>query len=120
MPSPTLRSVLRAALHHLLADLAALSPEEAADAIADDDWKVKITLEPMGGSSPRGPSVPVVPDGLNKVERKAWLAAEATPLPVKALARKAGYPNGSYFSAAITSLVRRKLLVRMPEGLRRA
>jgi hypothetical protein len=57
---------------------------------------------------------------LRPVEEKALHAAEDTPLPVKALARKAGYRPGSYFSEAVTQLCRLGKLVRVPDGVRRA
>jgi len=56
---------------------------------------------------------------LRPVEQAALDAAEREPLPVKALARKAGYRPGSYFSNAITQLCRLGKLVRVPDGLRR-
>jgi hypothetical protein len=57
---------------------------------------------------------------LRKIEQAALDAAEEQPLPVKALARKAGYRPGSYFSEAVTHLCRIGKLVRLPDGVRRA
>jgi len=54
---------------------------------------------------------------LRRVEQAALKAADAKPLPVKALARKAGYRPGSYFSDAITHLCRLGKLVRLPDGV---
>jgi hypothetical protein len=66
------------------------------------------------------PDPPVVERRLRPVEQAALDAAEAKPLPVKALARKAGYRPGSYFSEAVTHLCRLGRLVRLPEGVCRA
>jgi hypothetical protein len=62
----------------------------------------------------------VVERQLRKIEQAALNAAEEQPLPVKALARKAGYRPGSYFSEAVTHLCRIGKLVRVPDGVRRA
>jgi|SRR5262245_38545052 len=51
------------------------------------------------------------------VERAAFNAADDQPIPVKALARKAGYKAGSYFSEAVTHLCRLGMLVRVPDGV---
>jgi hypothetical protein len=56
---------------------------------------------------------------LRRVEQAAFDAAADKPIPVKALARKAGYRPGSYFSEAITHLCRLGKLVRLPDGVRR-
>jgi hypothetical protein len=53
------------------------------------------------------------------VERAAFDAAEDNPISVKALARKAGYKPGSYFSEAVTHLCRLGKLVRGPDGVQR-
>jgi hypothetical protein len=70
-------------------------------------------------SRPADYSSLVVSRRLRPVERAALEAAENVPLPVKVLARKAGYRPGSYFSNAITQLCRLGKLVRVPDGLRR-
>jgi hypothetical protein len=51
------------------------------------------------------------------VEQAALNAATDSPLPVKALARKAGYRPGSYFSEAVTHLCRLGKLARYPDGV---
>ena len=51
------------------------------------------------------------------VEQAAFNAADDKPMPVKALARKAGYKPGSYFSEAVTHLCRLGMLVRVPDGV---
>jgi hypothetical protein len=51
------------------------------------------------------------------VEQAALDAAEKEPIPVKALARKAGYKAGSYFSEAVTHLCRLGMLTRTPDGV---
>jgi hypothetical protein len=53
------------------------------------------------------------------VEQAAFDASEDQPISVKALARKAGYKPGSYFSEAVTHLCRLGKLVRVPDGVRR-
>jgi len=57
---------------------------------------------------------------LRPVEQAAFDAAGDKPLAVKALARKAGYKPGSYFSQAVTNLCRLGRLIRLPDGVQRA
>lgn len=61
----------------------------------------------------------IVERRLRHVEQAAFNAAEEEPLSVKALARKAGYKPGSYFSEAVTHLCRLGKLVRVPDGVQR-
>lgn len=57
---------------------------------------------------------------LSEVERLALAAATLQPLPVKVLARLAGFEPGSHFAAAVTNLVRMGLLRRTADGVSRA
>jgi hypothetical protein len=54
---------------------------------------------------------------LSKVELAALNAADKAPVTVKALAFRAGYKPGSYFSAAVTKLCRLGELIRVPDGV---
>jgi hypothetical protein len=54
---------------------------------------------------------------LRRVEQAALNAATTSPIPVKALARQAGYKQGSYFSEAVTHLCRLGRLARHPDGV---
>jgi hypothetical protein len=67
--------------------------------------------------SPTGSAFNVFEHHFRPVEQAALDAADDKPKPVKALAIKAGYKPGSYFSEAVTHLCRIGMLVRLPEGV---
>jgi hypothetical protein len=67
---------------------------------------------------PVDPAPAVVPR-FRRVEQAALDAADDKPMPVKALANKAGYKSGSYFSEAVTHLCRLGMLTRTPDGILR-
>jgi hypothetical protein len=53
------------------------------------------------------------------MHRSILAAATAAAKPTKALARLAGYSYSPHVRAAVADLVRRGLLLRTPDGLRR-
>jgi hypothetical protein len=69
---------------------------------------------------PRETAANIIERRFRLVEQAAFQAADDKPIPVKALARKAGYKPGSYFSEAVTHLCRIGMLMRLPEGVCRS
>lgn len=130
---PHLAALLQARLAQLAAEIDARAGQPAAVAIhvVLGDWALTLTAEhyrtlppPIGGwdgELPSPASLPAAPANLREVERNALEAATNDVTPVSQLALRAGYAPGSYFSAAVTRLVRLGLLVRIgQDGVRRS
>lgn len=115
-----INALVRAVALQVLAELARLKaqPRGGSAVIRLDGWTVGVFVGPEDPETPT--RIPAdLSDGLSEVERNALAAATERPQTVKQLARKAGYRPGSHFSGAVTSLTRRGLLVRTPDGVKR-
>jgi hypothetical protein len=81
--------------------------------------------------APRGSALPTPLDpppqggreqlaGLRRVHRKLLEKATSDPIPTKKLITSAGYAVNTYSRDAVTHLCRAGLLLRTPDGIRRA
>lgn len=128
-PTPPTHPILIAHLHELLAELArsglpATGPLTAS--AGDTTWQVNLTIAPTEESSetPAPASAPTstlsASDGgtLSPVQRQILSVATNEPQTAPRLARAAGRSCNTHFRDALRELVRRGLLVHLPEGYR--
>jgi hypothetical protein len=105
----SLGAKMRAAVLHLLAAIEddGQKPEPARESVSMGDWEIIIQISKRQDIR-----------ALREVERAAVSAATSEFLPVKVLARKAGYVYGSFFRQAVAELIRMGLLERGLGGVR--
>lgn len=110
-----LRRMLCAALAHVLAKIAEGDIHESAamETLISGGWRIEIYASRVPAETPDQSTC----DPLSDVEQAALDAATKTPVSREKLARLAGYAMNSHFSAAVTALIRRRLLVQGPDGI---
>jgi len=116
MPPDSPRDLLLDQLRHLLAQLAACAGAPACVPLAGDRWEAYLVVVPR-----RPPEVEPPGPPLTEMEQAVLDALPAgTLLPAKQIARATGYAYGPRLRACLTGLARRGLVVRTPDGYRRA
>lgn len=123
----TLQRLVRRAAREVLVSLENLEDFDArqeTEMVIVSPWKVTIQARRIDAAGERqlDREKPAWIPGnkwarLHEVQRNAILAATDKPVPMKVLARLAGYKLTSYFRGAVTALVRAGLLRRVPDGL---
>lgn len=127
----TLKRVVRRAARKVLVSLENLDEcDDAQDTevVFIAPWKVTVQARRIAGGPRQLESATTsaakpewIPSdqwaALHEVERNAVLAATDKPVPLKVLAKLAGYAVTSYFRTAVTNLVRQGFLRRTADGL---
>lgn len=130
MASP-LRLLVRACAHQIAARLAkrSITSGRETELLICPPWE--ITLNVASLDTQAGATIKIPPNlhrflkrvadqpTLSALHQNLLEAADATPRPGKALAKRAGYPYHSRLRQALADLVRQQLLDHGPDGYRR-